>query len=190
MDPTPLSPPSDWIVRWLDTLVPRPGTTVLDLACGRGRHALALAARGARVTAVDRDAEALDELRVRGQVSNNQDLTPIDCVCADLEGDGPWPLVGRAFDAVVVTNYLWRPRFDEVTDLVSPGGWLCYETFAAGHEALGRPSRPEFLLRPGELLERLAHGWRIRAYEDLRLEDPPRLVQRILARKEEVPAAG
>ncbi len=162
-----MTAPSAWVRRWVHLITP--GGTVLDLACGSGRHVRWLAAQGFRVTGVDRDAEALAPL---GDVA--------EVLVADLEAAGPWPLAGRRFDAVVVTNYLWRPRFGDVLDLLAPDGVLIYETFAAGHEALGRPSRPDFLLQPGELLARCA-GLQVAGYEDGRLEDPPRRVQRIAA---------
>lgn len=165
------SPPSDWIRRFAH-LVPE-GTTVLDLACGSGRHMRWLAGQGFRVTGVDRHAEALAQAGPWGEV-----------IEADLEDGSPWPLGGRQFGAVVVTNYLWRPLFPRLLDSVMPGGMLLYETFAAGNETVGRPSRPEFLLQPGELLQHvLAAGpqWRIVAYEDGFLPDPDRFVQRIAA---------
>ena len=162
--------PSDWLLRWAHLLTA--GSTVLDLACGGGRHSRWLAAQGMRVTAVDRDAQAVQPLRELAEV-----------IVADIEG-GPWPLAGRSFDAVLVTNYLWRPLWPAIGAVVAPGGWLLYETFAAGHERLGRPSRPDFLLQPGELLrvsEEL--GLDVVAYENGRLADPPRIVQRVVARR-------
>jgi len=170
--------PSDWLVRW-GALLP-PGGHVLDLACGRGRHTRWLAARGHRVTAVDRDADALAGLA---------DLGPaVERLAADLERDA-WPLAGRRFDAVVVTNYLWRPLLPAVLEGVRAGGWLVYETFAAGQAAIGRPSRADFLLQPGELLRLLGGGapgpagWRIEAYEDTFLSAPDRFVQRIVGQR-------
>ena len=162
-----MAAPSDWVQRWAPLI--GPGGTVLDLACGGGRHVRWLAAQGFRVTGVDRDAEALTPLHEVAEV-----------MVADLEAEGPWPLAGRRFDAVVVTNYLWRPRFADVLSLLADDGVLIYETFAAGNEALGRPARPDFLLQRGELLQRCA-GLRVVAYEDGRLENPPRCVQRIAA---------
>jgi SAM-dependent methyltransferase len=158
--------PSSWITRWAPLI--RPGGTVLDLACGSGRHLRWLAARGFAVTGVDRDAAALAPLAALAET-----------IEADIEA-GPWPLPGRRFDAVVVTNYLWRPLFPAIRAALADDGVLLYETFERGHAALGRPSRPEFLLEPGELLG-LADGLRIVAYEAGRLADPPRQVQRIAA---------
>lgn len=162
----PVSEASDWVQRWSALI--RPGGRVLDLACGSGRHVRWLAARGLAVTAVDRDAEALAPLRGLADVR-----------VADLEGEA-WPLQGERFDAVVVTNYLWRPTWPQLRDTLAEGGVLIYETFALGHEQYGRPSRPDFLLRPGELLD-LARGWHVVAYEDGVLDAPPRRVQRIAA---------
>lgn len=162
----PPSAPSPWVRRWAHLV--RPGGTVLDLACGSGRHLRWLAAQGFAVTGVDRDAEAVAPLRPLAEI-----------LVADLEG-GPWPLAGRRFDAVVVANYLWRPLFPRILAALADDGVLIYETFAEGQQALGRPSRPDFLLQGGELL-RLAAGLQVVAYEDGRLEDPPRRVQRIAA---------
>jgi SAM-dependent methyltransferase len=158
--------PSPWVVRWSSLI--RPGGHVLDVACGSGRHLSWLAARGFAVTGVDRDAAAVEPLRASAEI-----------VLADIE-KGPWPFADRHFDAVVVTNYLWRARLGDIVAAVAPGGVLVYETFAAGNETVGKPSRPDFLLQPGELL-RAAAGLHVVAYEDGFLEQPPRFVQRIAA---------
>lgn len=163
------SPASRWIERWC-TLVPASGC-VLDVACGSGRHVRFFIERGHRVTAIDRNREAL---------STMADLPAVDLVEADIES-GPWPLPGRRFDAVVVTNYLWRPLLPQIVHSVDEGGVLLYETFATGQETVGRPSRAEFLLRPGELLDTVAGHLRVIAYEDGFLTSPERFVQRIAA---------
>ncbi len=100
-------------------------------------------------------------------------------IAADIEG-GPWPLAGRRFDAIVCTNYLWRPLLPTLIDALSDGGVLLYETFAVGNETVGKPSNPAFLLRPGELLEAVA-GLRVIGYEDGFIEAPARFVQRVVA---------
>lgn len=144
------------------------GGAVLDVACGRGRHLRWFAQRGHPVTGVDRDADALRT--VDGA---------FEAVQADIE-NGPWPLAGRTFAAVVVTNYLWRPLFPQLLAALAPGGVLLYETFARGNETVGKPSRPDFLLAHGELLQACA-GLHVVAYEDGFLAEPPRFVQRIAA---------
>lgn len=126
------------------------------------------AQRGHPVTGVDRAPEAIASATQFGRA-----------LLADIE-DGPWPFAGQAFGAVVVTNYLWRARLPDIVAAVAPGGVLLYETFAAGNESVGKPSRPDFLLQPGELLAACA-GLRVVAYEDGFLSGPDRFVQRIAA---------
>jgi SAM-dependent methyltransferase len=167
---SPDVPPSAWVVRWRH-LVPHAGT-VLDVACGGGRHARYFAQLGHAVTAVDRDAAAL------------AGWSGIEPIQADIE-DGPWPCTGEAFAAIVVTNYLHRPLLPALVDAVAPGGILLYETFAQGNERFGRPSNPAFLLRHGELLEAVRGKLRVIAYEDLQIDEPkPAMVQRICAQRE------
>jgi SAM-dependent methyltransferase len=161
--------PSTWVQRW-SHLVPA-GARVLDVACGSGRHVRWFAARGCAVTGVDRDADALAPLRDVARV-----------VVADIE-NAAWPLPGERFDAVVVTNYLWRPLLPTLVGALDTGGTLLYETFAAGNETVGKPSNPQFLLRPGELLDAM-RGLSVVAFEDGFEAEPARFVQRIVARRE------
>jgi SAM-dependent methyltransferase len=162
------SPPSPWFTRWAHLIAP--GASVLDVACGSGRHLRWLAERGHTVTGVDRDAQALAASTGLGEL-----------IEADIE-NGPWPLPGRRFGGVVVTNYLWRALMPQILDNVALGGVLIYETFAVGNETVGKPSRPDFLLRPGELLSWCAPpAWRVVAYEDGFIDAPARYVQRIAA---------
>jgi len=169
--PHGLGEPSRWVRDWAHVVAP--GGAVLDVASGAGRHARFFASRGHPVTALDRDAAALDMLRGAPLV------TPL---AADLEG-APWPLADdAAFAAVVVTNYLHRPLFPQLLRALAPGGVLVYETFAQGNESVGKPSNPAFLLAPGELLE-VVHGeLRVVAFQDGFLAQPrPAYVQRICA---------
>ncbi len=160
--------PSPWVTRFA-TLIPR-GGLVLDLACGRGRHTRYLLSRGYRVVAVDIDVSGLDDLRAPGS---------LEVLAADLEAES-WPLENLRFDAIIVTNYLHRPRLPGLAQSLRPSGVLIYETFAKGHEHLGRPRNPDFLLEPGELLDVFAPGLTIVAYEHGRRDNPsPRVTQRI-----------
>jgi SAM-dependent methyltransferase len=170
-----MNAPSPWIVRWAHLIAP--GSSVLDVACGSGRHLRWLAAQGYRVTGVDRNAEALAPLRDLGEI-----------IEADIE-DGPWPLAGRRFDAVIVTNYLWRPLLQKLVASVADRGLLLYETFAQGQQRFGKPTHPDHLLRPGELLMTV-ESLRVVAYEDGVLSDPPRRVQRIAAVRSAADADG
>jgi SAM-dependent methyltransferase len=175
-----LAMPSPWITRFA-LLVPARGA-VLDLACGAGRHTRHFLGRGHPVTAVDVDLAGLADLA--GQPA-------LEIVQADLEDGSPWPLPGRRFAGVVVTNYLWRPLFPHILDALDAGGVLLYETFARGHEAYGRPSRPEFLLEPGELLDLARRGHlQVVAYEHGYLAQPgPAVRQRLCAIRADQPVS-
>ncbi len=172
LDPHTLAAPSPWVARWAAELPA--GTSVLDVACGSGRHVRWLAARGLQVTGIDRDAAALSGLAGIAQT-----------IVADIEGN-PWPLpAGATFDAVVVTNYLHRPLWPRLLAAVAPGGRLIYETFAVGNETVGKPSNPAFLLAPGELLDAVRAQLRVIGYEDGFLESPREAyVQRVCAVRE------
>ncbi|WP_306171824.1 bifunctional 2-polyprenyl-6-hydroxyphenol methylase/3-demethylubiquinol 3-O-methyltransferase UbiG [Variovorax sp. KK3] len=156
-------------MRW--SHLPAPGASVLDVACGAGRHMRWFGERGHAVTGVDRAPEALTSASRFGRT-----------VLADIE-NGTWPFAGQAFGAVIVTNYLWRARLPDIVAAVAPGGVLLYETFASGNESVGKPSRADFLLQPGELLAACA-GLRVIAYEDGFVAEPDRFVQRIAAVRE------
>ena len=158
--------PSPWVIRFGEKIAAK--GSVLDVACGNGRHAHWFAARGHAVTAVDR--EVLDAIP-----------PGVMFIEADIES-GPWPFTGQAFDCVVVTNYLHRPHFPHLLAAVKHGGWLIYETFAVGNEQYGRPTRQDFLLKPGELIELVHCKLEIAAYEHGYIESPkPAVVQRIAA---------
>jgi SAM-dependent methyltransferase len=162
--------PSAWVCRFAHMIVA--GGTVLDLACGRGRHARYLAGLGYRVEALDRDSAALATLEGVAGVATR---------CADVEGS-PWPYGAGRFDGIVVTNYLHRPLMGGLLDALGPGGVLIYETFALGNEKLGRPSNPEFLLRPGELLQWVEGRFNVLAFEQGLVDQPkPAVIQRICA---------
>jgi SAM-dependent methyltransferase len=157
--------PSDWVVRWAPQVTRGP---VLDVASGAGRHARFFAARGFEVVAVDREA---------------QKLPGVSFVQADLENGKPWPFAGQRFGAIVVTNYLHRPLFGAIADSLEEGGVLIYETFMIGNERFGRPSNPEFLLRPRELAEAFA-SLQLLSFEEGEVARPkPAMTQRICARK-------
>ncbi len=168
-------PPSPWIARF-HWCLPQ-GGEVLDLACGSGRHVRYLLDLGYRVTALDRDLSGVADLE------GHERLT---LVRADLEDGSPFPLAGRVFAGVVVTNYLYRPILQDLVAAVAPGGGFLYETFALGNERFGRPSNPDFLLKPGEMLDCVGGRLRILAYEDLVVSEPrPAAVQRIAATREQ-----
>ncbi len=164
MQPHSREAPSDWVVRWA-ALIER--GLVLDVASGAGRHARFFAERGLEVLAVDRE-----EQPPGGRVK---------FVRADLEDGSPWPFAGQRFAGIVVANYLHRPLLEVLKESLDEGGVLIYETFMAGNERYGRPSNPQFLLRPGELLEAFG-ALSVVAFEQGTIERPKKaVVQRICA---------
>jgi SAM-dependent methyltransferase len=174
--PPPLSPhetasASDWVKRW--SHLAKPAGTMLDIACGSGRHMAWFQALGLRTMGIDRNAAALEAAGSFGTTLQ-----------ADIEND-PWPLMHLGqpakFDVVVVSNYLWRSLFPVIVQSVAPGGLLLYETFTLGNESVGKPSRPDFLLQPGELW-RICQDLDVVAYENGFLNQPERFVQRIAAK--------
>lgn len=164
---------SAWVERFADKIPA--GGSVLDLACGGGRHGRLLLASGHPVAFLDKNTAAIADL----------DKHPsAEIIETDLEDGTGWPLADRHFDGVVVTNYLWRPILPLIIAAVAPGGILLYETFAEGNEAFGRPRNPDFLLRPGELVEAVRGHLEVLAYGQIQQTEPsPRIVQHIAARR-------
>ncbi|MEQ8824165.1 MAG: class I SAM-dependent methyltransferase [Filomicrobium sp.] len=173
MKPAQLGEPSPWVKRFLSHV--EPGSSVLDVACGSGRHLQLAVNHGLHATGVDQDIS-----RASQHFAGTANVTLIE---ADLETghplDGVMP-AGR-FDTVIVTNYLWRPILPDIIAAVAPEGLLIYETFAIGNEQYGKPSNPDFLFRPGELLEAVTPQLTPFAFEHAQLEKPDRIVQRICA---------
>ena len=164
---------SPWVRRFA-TQIPK-GGLVLDLACGAGRHTIFLADLGYSVLAVDQDVSLIEQ--------NTNSL--ITSKATNLELD-EWPLDGLEFSGIVVTNYLYRPHWDQLPKMLAKGGVLIYETFAQGNAQFGKPTNPNFLLNPGELLNLAArHALKVLAYEHLYVDEPkPAMVQRLCALKE------
>ena len=168
------TPPSSWIARHAN-LIPKTGP-VLDLAAGSGRHARYFKGLGYAIVAVDRDVSGLADL------AGDAQITVIE---ADLEGGSPWPLGDRRFAGIVVTNYLHRPLLPWIARALQPGGVLLFETFGLGNARFGKPSNPDFLLRPGELLGFAeVEGLAVRAYHCGEVADPrPAVLQRMTAQR-------
>ena len=164
-------PVSPWVARFAPLV--KDGE-VLDLACGAGRHTRLFAARGLSVVALDRNADQLAALAGPHITTLQHDLDA---------GGATWPFAAGRFAAIVVTNYLHRPLFADLVRSLRPDGILIYETFAQGNDVFGKPSNPDFLLAPGELLALAANGaLQVLAYEDGHVERPhPAQVQRLCA---------
>lgn len=175
-----ITEPSPWVARF-SSLVPT-NSTVLDLACGGGRHARHFLNQGHKAVLIDRNTDALSDL------SGNSEA---EIITFDMEtGISPFgtegPLHGRLFESIVVVNYLYRPLFPALVDALAPGGVLIYETFARGNEEFARPRNPDHLLKSGELLDLATGRLQVVAYEHGRLEvaDIPGVKQRLCAVKD------
>jgi len=143
-EPSPVAGPSPWLLAQA-RLAPR-GARTLDVACGRGRHALFLAGAGFPVRAVDRDPGQVAWL---GALARRLHL-PLDAAVVDLES-GSAELGEREWELVLVFNYLHRPLFPTLVRALKPGGVLLCETYTREQAKRGRPTSPDHLLQPGEL---------------------------------------
>ena len=122
-----------------------PGT-VLDIACGDGRNALALAARGFAVTGVDFSETGLARL---ARFAELRQLS-IARACIDLEMPGCLAEL-TGFEAVIISHYLpGQSLREEIADSLVVGGKLIVCTFnERQHEEHGFNAR--FCLQPDEL---------------------------------------
>lgn len=162
---------STWVSRFLPGI--KQAGSILDVACGAGRHMRLALETGYSVTGIDKDLSQVEDLAERKDVG---------LIEADLETGRDFPLKDMRYDGVIVTNYLWRPILSDIIGCVADDGVLIYETFAAGHERHGKPCNPDFLLKANELLEAVLPRLTVVAYEHgLRGGDYPKIVQRIAA---------
>jgi rhodanese-related sulfurtransferase/protein-L-isoaspartate O-methyltransferase len=171
-DPDPVAGPSSWLLQCADLLRP---PAVLDVACGRGRHALLLASAGFNVRAIDSDPAAIAGL---GATADRLGL-PVRAEVADLETHGA-DLGEGLHDVVLVVHYLHRPLFPALRRALRPGGILIYETFTEAQAARGRPTSPDHLLQSGEL-ERLVAPLQVVRRREGEFED--RFVASVAARR-------
>ena len=188
------SPPSAFILaeidRWMAQQLGRDVISLVDLACGTGRHITALIDRGypvtMQITAADINQNHLEMLKMSLPAG-----APVTPVCVDLEQDGAVladQLGQSRFDLVLVTNYLHRPLLAQIFGLVSPGGLILYETFGQGNEVYGKPSNPDFLLAEDELTDRLPADFAVQhrffgQRQELYPERPPAIICQLAAQR-------
>ena len=177
------APPSPFLESHLLRL---PHGKILDVAAGRGRHALYLASKGFSVHGIDQDADALKNLQEHARKAG---LSSISTECIDLEmnPNNPPDLGTALYDVIIVFFYLYRPLFPRLVKALKSGGVIMYETFLLDNHVLRQhPRRKEFCLESNELLS-LFEGLRILHYEEGDHEDPAgkegAFTARALARK-------
>ena len=175
-----ISPPSSFFSGQLDRIrtASRLGA-VVDLACGHGRHCLAAAESGLPVIGIDRNRDALAQLRA---VASRRRLA-IETVLADLESPTGIPIGRERCGVVLVFRYLHRPLSRAITRLLAPGGLLVYETFTAAQVELGYgPRNPDFLLERGELCDLFSELEIVEHWEGINPEPRPAALARLVAR--------
>ena len=164
--------PSPWIVKFA-SLIKSQGL-VLDLACGSGRHAKWLAQQDYQVHALDRDPIA---------TANMRGIDGINITIVDLETAEP-PIFEHSYDGIIVSRYLHRPLLATLATILKPDGVLIYETFMRGNERFGKPTNPDFLLIPDELLNTYSPLLKVIDFEQGEISEPkPAMLQRICAQK-------
>ena len=162
---------SNWVRKYI-SLIPSK-KLVLDLACGSGRNTRFLLDQGYTVVALDKDISQLAD------ISGELNLRKYKF---DLETSAKFPFNKQEFSGIIVTNYLHRPLFGDLINALSHGGVLIYQTFMSGHEAYGRPSNPNFLLKINELNDVFANKLDVVAFEQGYEENPkPAVIQKICA---------
>jgi SAM-dependent methyltransferase len=167
--------PEPWVTAF-SHLIP-PGT-VLDLACGKGRHGRYLLDLGYQVTFLDRDISG---------VSNLTHHTKAQIMKYDLENGNPWPFPDNQFSGIIVVNYLYRPLLPYLTNALKPNGIIVYKTFAVGNEKFGRPKNPKFLLQDNELLDMLGQDFEVIDFRQGKEMNPDRITQAICVRRPNCP---
>lgn len=165
-----MNEPSPWVIKHA-ALIPK-AASILDVACGTGRHTRYFLERGHSVTAVDKNISGLTDIA---------HIDSLEVMETDLEDGTAWPLGTRTFGAVIVINYLHRPILPALISAVTQGGLLIYDTFAEGNENFGKPSCPDFLLKPGELLKAVKGQLDVVAYEHGLFNGPYSVRQRLCA---------
>ncbi|MBL4908282.1 MAG: class I SAM-dependent methyltransferase [Sneathiella sp.] len=161
---------SNWLTKHYHHILS--GGSVLDLACGRGRHSAFLEKKGFQVTAVDIDTKAIEAAGLKATA----------VIQADLE-NGVWPFNSDQFDGIVVVNYLYRAHFPKLINALKPGGVLIFDTYMVGNEQFGRPANPKFLLKSSELDDAFS-DFEVVAFDEGYVECPvPAMRQSIVARK-------
>ena len=167
--------PTNWIIEQIKLIAPKRKIQILDFASGNGRNSIHLAEKDKIITAIDKDSKRLDDYRK---------FNYINTICFDLETDEEWPLKKDYYDMIIVVNYLYRPRINNLINLLKTGGYLFYETFALGNEKYGSPKNPDYLLKDKELLNLFSKENEILSYfNGVVTEEKISIKQRCLIKK-------
>lgn len=171
----------DWLIRSCNTIAESSTSDLtsrraIDIACGLGHNSIWLARQGWTVDGVDVSSAGLNLAR--------QSAEQAGCNANWLQADlDDWSPVPDSYDLAIVFRFLDRETVPRIINAgLRSGGWLIYETFAAGQ--LDRPDshirNPAFTLAPGEL-PALFRDFDVLDYQDNTLAN--RTVQQLLARR-------
>lgn len=182
-----ISPVSDWVKRFIHLIPQSEEGYVIDLACGNGRHSVFALEQGLKVLAIDLQTGPIEELKQHLSIDLQNRL---EIMALDLE-QSEFPVFNQdlVVHGVIVTNYLHRPHFQRILDLLAPSGIFLYETFAVGNEQFGKPSNSAFLLQKDELWQYIQsrNDFSVVSFEQGYLERPkPAMIQRICAVKQNI----
>ena len=119
--------PSKLLMRVLDHVTWSYAEPILDAPCGFGRNALALAAQGYDVIAVDNDLACLKSINASAVYQSNRS-GKIITVSADLDADR-LPFRKSSFSAILCVHYPPQKIIVDLCDALKVGGWLYIETF-------------------------------------------------------------
>ena len=163
---------SNWVKYCIGELPFKQGY-ILDLACGKGRHSIFLSNLGYNVVAADIDQDKLNYFN--GKLIQKRVI--------DVENINNWPLEKKKFNAIIVTNFLNRTIFPLIISSIKKGGYLIYETFSEGHQKIGSPTNPKYILKPRELMQ-LSAKMQLLSYENVYIHNPSNhlIQQRIFAK--------
>lgn len=171
--------PDALLATFSDLLVAgRPEGPVLDLACGDGHNGLYLAAKGLPVILADRSEDALRT--AKDAASGMQGKVTIWKVDLEKPGENPFP--EQEYSAILVFRYLHRPLMPCIRKALKTGGFLVYTTYTLEQAQFGKPRNPEFLLKPGELMDWFKDWKVLHSFEGIQ-ENLRRAVAEIVCQK-------
>jgi SAM-dependent methyltransferase len=147
-------------VRWIGSFGhDGAGKLALDLACGTGRNAIALAENGWRVEAVDLSPLALQILTEHAEEAGVREA--IDTELIDLDRFDPGE---KRYDMILMANYLDRELIGRLLPALKHGGLFIVETYMEHPDNEKRDANPAYLLKARELREIFSKGFEILEY--------------------------
>lgn len=157
-------PPSKALIDVADELTGLPQYPALDVGCGFGRNAIALASLGLSVVCADRDWDRLNSLIRFASINNS--LQQFECekgrlfpVLANLK-HSQWPFSLNCFGVIICVHLLELDLFEAFHSSLVSGGHLYIETFGGhGGNYLDLP-------KAGQLRDLLSRHFHLEVYRE------------------------